>query len=282
MQLLPLRVHGRCAFTLLELLVVVAVIALLMGVLLPVLGAARASARGVACVSNLRQLGQATTAYGVDFRLKFPQPGEDGQITPEAARVRALWFNAVDPYLQGGAAPGERDQAAVKQDPAWFGLPASVNGGVRLRPEVVRTLKMNAFFGHGNGTTPGGADTPGSRFYGLLDVPEPARTVLHGDGRAHDTPSATTGAVDVASASSFSMTPVRVGLRHAGGANLSRVDGSAGHAENPVRTTGAGYRGWFDPYALTPVDPADFPDQVFRFDPGAWGLDRVRARGGGL
>ena len=61
--------HG---FTLVELLVVVSVIAMLMGILVPVLSRARQSAYRVACLSNLRQVGLAVQMCRDENRAKFP------------------------------------------------------------------------------------------------------------------------------------------------------------------------------------------------------------------
>jgi prepilin-type processing-associated H-X9-DG protein len=57
----PVRRGG--AFTLVELLVVIGIIALLLALLLPVLGRAHRYAKTVACLSNLRQLGMAFNIY---------------------------------------------------------------------------------------------------------------------------------------------------------------------------------------------------------------------------
>lgn len=66
-----MRTHR--AFTLVELLVVIGVISVLIAILLPALNKAREAAKGVACLSNLRQLGQALTLYAGANRMHYPR-----------------------------------------------------------------------------------------------------------------------------------------------------------------------------------------------------------------
>jgi prepilin-type N-terminal cleavage/methylation domain-containing protein len=64
--------RSRRAFTLIEILVVIAIIALLLGILIPALGSARREARAVPCAANLRSIAQAMGAYLSDSRGLFP------------------------------------------------------------------------------------------------------------------------------------------------------------------------------------------------------------------
>jgi prepilin-type N-terminal cleavage/methylation domain-containing protein/prepilin-type processing-associated H-X9-DG protein len=71
------RQPSHRAFTLIEVLVVVAIIALLLSILLPSLARARENAKAVVCLCNVRQLAQAFVAYSVSNQNRLPGSRSD-------------------------------------------------------------------------------------------------------------------------------------------------------------------------------------------------------------
>lgn len=71
-QCCSIRVRSRRAFSLVELLVVIAIIAILVALLLPALSAAKARAKQAQCINNQKQLGLGMKMYVDDNHNTFP------------------------------------------------------------------------------------------------------------------------------------------------------------------------------------------------------------------
>lgn len=124
------------AFTLIEMLVVIVITSLLVGILLPSLGRARAVTERVACASNLRQLQIANTSYAMDFEGRY-LPGARN-ILENLERWHGTRPNASTPFAPQGAPIlaylGDNDGTSIAS---------------RSCPTLRRTLKVNEFGGDG-------------------------------------------------------------------------------------------------------------------------------------
>jgi len=87
----PFRI--RPAFTLVELVVVIAILGLLMGLLFPAVQAAREAGRRLVCSNNLAQQGRALQQFEASFK-SFPAGAEDGTLQ--------AWSSRILPYLEHG------------------------------------------------------------------------------------------------------------------------------------------------------------------------------------
>jgi len=91
---------GRGGFTLIELLVVIAVILILAALVMPLLSRSIAHARGVKCVSNLKQIGAALMNYLKDNGMRFQKSWSAMSADPSE---REDWTTVTLPY---GPDPG--------------------------------------------------------------------------------------------------------------------------------------------------------------------------------
>ncbi|MBC7783482.1 MAG: DUF1559 domain-containing protein [Burkholderiales bacterium] len=102
-------VRAGAAFTLVELLVVIGIIAVLVGILLPALGKAKQRAQTVSCQSNLHQIFIAARSYAAENRDSLPFGMIFAKTNPTNGRPATndpsyiTWFGSLDRYMTKGA-----------------------------------------------------------------------------------------------------------------------------------------------------------------------------------
>lgn len=133
-------------FTLIELLIVIAIIAILAGMLLPALNSAKRKAGNIVCLSNLKQMGTCFTSYTIDHK-DWIMP----LMTTNASGEMVVWDRQFIPYLA--------------KDESSYLKKGNARGTILTCPldNVVREA------GRGSGYrcrsyTPGGADITGASY----------------------------------------------------------------------------------------------------------------------
>ncbi len=140
-----MRIRPRCAFTLVELLVVVAIISVLAAMLLPALERAQAVAQGASCLSNLRQVGLGSEGYLGDYAGYYvPMYWTAAYNAWAYDPTHGRWFQLLEPYtnsfrvfncpVQNRATSGSqvadaKGEAVSGWDPAWGQIPRGRAGG---------------------------------------------------------------------------------------------------------------------------------------------------------
>ena len=97
------RPRAARAFTLIELLTVIAIIGILAAIIIPTVGRVRDSARASQCVSNMRQVTLAMRLYSDDRK----------GVLPAAFSATGGWAVALAPYLPTGTYTGARNPVFV-------------------------------------------------------------------------------------------------------------------------------------------------------------------------
>jgi prepilin-type processing-associated H-X9-DG protein/prepilin-type N-terminal cleavage/methylation domain-containing protein len=198
---------SRRAFTLVELLVVIGIIAVLVGTLLPALSRARDHAQTTACLSNLRQMVVAANIYAQHHAGRYPvahwgSDSWDFSIVAGRAVPGLLWRGKTDMRIQ--------------QCPAFDG-----KSNTLFDPHTGYNYNTS-FIGHGQGET---IEAPAK----LVQVRQPSQTALFGDGE-HSSGANKFMRAPFPHAGDLSQTTRAAGtqgFRHRGKTNVAFCDGHA-------------------------------------------------------
>jgi len=152
------RLKRNQAFTLVELLVVIGIIAVLIVILLPALSKARERAKTISCASNLRQLFQTARLYSTEYRDSFPFGfmfanennaqfnGHEGNGRNVASKTDMItWYSSLDRYMSKGLT----DAFKADGNSPWIdGATKRKFAKVFRCPSVDQSFQQQVTYGH--------------------------------------------------------------------------------------------------------------------------------------
>ncbi|MCU0791497.1 MAG: prepilin-type N-terminal cleavage/methylation domain-containing protein [Opitutaceae bacterium] len=114
---------ARRAFTLIELLTVIAIIGILAAIIIPTVGKVRESAKSAKCVSNLRQINMAVKLYVEDNKGFLPASARDKLPSETGTGTTVSWAKELGRYL-----PLRGSSATAGEHPIFVCDSANYNG----------------------------------------------------------------------------------------------------------------------------------------------------------
>jgi prepilin-type N-terminal cleavage/methylation domain-containing protein len=210
-----MKTHHRRAFTLIELLTVIAIIGILAAIIIPTVGKVRDSARRAECSSNLRQLGIGFNLYAADNKNRLPAVRSASSANPAST----VWFIRLTPYLQKETTDASKISDVYTCPKRRLSYtPLAPTDWDRLGYGMSNILIGSPTRGWGNGNKLDYAVS-------LAEISNPSKTVLLADentwnwGVHAQNYQAPNGFYDAANGE-------KRGLRHGAGANFLTVSGS--------------------------------------------------------
>jgi prepilin-type N-terminal cleavage/methylation domain-containing protein/prepilin-type processing-associated H-X9-DG protein len=220
---LPPATSGPRAFTLVELLVVIAIIAVLIGLLLPAVQSARESARRSSCTNNLKQVGLALQGYhdANNFLVRGASDGPGQTCCNATSRLGWSWSFWILPYMEEAQVHDFTDAQVATYAVKGYFCPS------RRPPALYGSSAKSDYAGSGGSTNPGG--TANARSDGYMD-------------RALADPGAAVPANGIVRENKRRLTDLRDGLSHTIAAGEKQVHdrtwGSAGGDNEPWNNAG--------------------------------------------
>lgn len=181
-------------FTLIELLIVIAIIAILAALLLPALSRARAQGMLTSCLGNTRQLGLACVQYNGDYKMGVASgfAASDGYIRWQSTLMRLYLYpgNA----WRASSASTDSDQKLHIQSIGGtgyraygvFGCPVSRIMGYSAAHQDRNNYGMNHYIGVNINSTVWGVNYDASRQYDKVKTPSRRLLLTDGKGKSND------------------------------------------------------------------------------------------------